>query len=74
MKGKDHSPYALDRFLHEVGIPTELMTDGAKELIHGDWSKLCRKHIILKRILNPIAHGKIMLNLWVELLSVSYAV
>ena len=53
MKGKNHSPDALDRFLHEVGIPTELMTDGAKELIHGDWSKLCRKHRITQKNTEP---------------------
>ena len=46
MKSKAHAHHTLDRFLHEVGIPIELLTDGAKELIVADWGNLCRKHRI----------------------------
>ena len=33
LKKKEHAHHALDRFLHEVGVPREILTDGAKELI-----------------------------------------
>jgi hypothetical protein len=46
MKSKSHAHHALDRFLHEVGIPIEILTDGAQELILAEWGKLCRKHRI----------------------------
>ena len=29
---KSQAPETLDIFLHDVGIPSEIMTDGAKEL------------------------------------------
>ncbi len=46
MKSKSHAHHTLDRFLHEVGIPIEILTDGAQELIMAEWGKLCRKHRI----------------------------
>ena len=36
MKGKKESHLALNRFLHEIGIPSKLHTDGAGELVHVD--------------------------------------
>ena len=44
LKKKEHAHHALDRFLHEVGVPREILTDGAKELIMAEWGKTCRKH------------------------------
>lgn len=53
MKEKSHAHHALDSFLHEVGIPTELHTDGAKELTLGQWGKTCRRHRIHMRTTEP---------------------
>ena len=44
---------ALDRFLHEVGIPHEILTDGAKELTKGEWGKTCSRYKIHQRITEP---------------------
>ena len=46
MKEKAHVHHALDRFLHEVGIPSEMMTDGARELTLFEWGKICVRHKI----------------------------
>ena len=46
MKLKSHAHHSLDQFLHEVGIPVEILTDGALELIKTEWGKLCQKHRI----------------------------
>jgi hypothetical protein len=53
MKQKGHAHYALDRFIHEVGIPTEILTDGAKELILSEWGRICRKHSIQQVTTEP---------------------
>ena len=53
MKEKGHAHHALDRFLHEVGIPSELMTDGAKELTVADWGKTCVRHKIKQNTTEP---------------------
>ena len=44
MTARRDAPQALDRFLHEVGIPSELLTDNISELKQGDWNKLCKRH------------------------------
>ena len=46
MKSKDHAHHALDNLVHEVGVPNELLTDGAKELTLGNWGKTCRRRNI----------------------------
>ena len=46
LKTKGEAPSALSTFIHEVGIPTSLHTDGAKELRKGEWGKICRKRHI----------------------------
>lgn len=46
MKEKGHANLSLDRFIHEVGIPSEMMTDGAKELTVSDWGKTCQRYKI----------------------------
>ena len=53
MKTKGECSHALDLFLHDVGIPSELHTDGAKELIQGEWSKKCRKFSIPTTQIEP---------------------
>ena len=43
---KSAAPDALNRFIHEYGVPIEMLTDGAKELHLGDWQKRCKLHNI----------------------------
>jgi len=46
IKLKSHAYHSLDRFIHEVGVPTELLTVGTKELTQSEWSKICQRHLI----------------------------
>ena len=48
MESKSDAPFALNRFIHEVGVPTEMHTDGSKEQSHGMWKKICQKHAIYR--------------------------
>ena len=36
LKGRKEAHLSLNKFLHEIGIPSELHTDGASELVHGE--------------------------------------
>ena len=49
---------SLDSFIH--GVPTELLTDGAKELTQSELSKIYQRH----HIYQVYHHGRITLNLW----------
>jgi hypothetical protein len=42
MKNKSEAGYALQEMNKEVGIPTRLNTDRAKELTAGKWKEICR--------------------------------
>ena len=53
MKKKEDAHHALDRFIHEVGIPHEMLTDGALELTKAEWGKTCRKHNIQQITTEP---------------------
>ena len=53
MKQKGFAHHALDRFLHEAGIPCELLTDGALELTKSDWGKTCICHKIRQTTTEP---------------------
>ena len=53
MQGKKESHLALNKFLHEIGIPSELHTDGAGELVHGEWKTLCNRHKIYRTFTEP---------------------
>ena len=53
MKGKKESHLALNRFLHEIGIPSELHTDGAGEMVHGEWNTLCQRYKIYRTYTEP---------------------
>ena len=48
MELKSDTPFALNRFNHEVGVPTEMHTDGSKEQSLGRWKKICQKHSIYR--------------------------
>ena len=64
MKSKEDSHHALDRFIHEVGVPREMLTDGAKELIYANWGKICRHHKIHQVTTEPYSpwqnHAELM--------------
>ena len=53
IKNKGHAHHALDRFIHEVGVPNELLTDGARELTVAEWGNTCRKHKIHSTMTEP---------------------
>jgi len=53
MPTRSSAPKALDRFLHEVGVPPELLTDNAPELVAGEWSKLCKRYNVKQRATEP---------------------
>ena len=46
MQHKFEAPEALHRFIDEVGIPSEILTDGAPELKYAGWKKLCQRYRI----------------------------
>ena len=39
---KSHAHISLDRIIHDIGIMSELLAYGAKELHLGEWEKNCR--------------------------------
>mmetsp|Transcript_10258 Transcript_10258/g.14493 ORF Transcript_10258/g.14493 Transcript_10258/m.14493 type:complete len:310 (+) Transcript_10258:634-1563(+) len=53
IKLKLHANHALDRFIHEVGVPVEMLTDGALELHKVEWGKICQKHEIFQTTTEP---------------------
>lgn len=53
IKRKSDAPDTLNRFLHEVGVPTELLSDGAKEQFLGEWGRITRLHKIRTRRTEP---------------------
>ena len=53
MKHKSDAHHALDTFIHEVGIPEEMLTDNAKELHLGEWGKTCRRRRIRQLTTEP---------------------
>ena len=53
MKTKADAHKTLDRFLHEVGIPHEILTDGGKELHLGEWGKTCSTYKIHQKLTEP---------------------
>ena len=53
MESKSDAHFALNRFVHEVGVPTELHTDGSKEQALGRWRKICQKHAIYRTWTEP---------------------
>jgi hypothetical protein len=53
IKKKEHAWHALDRFLHEVGVPSEMLTDEAVELVRAEWARTCRKHKIYQVTTEP---------------------
>ena len=53
MTAKSEASTMLKRFLHEVGIPSSILTDNAKELVNAEWKKLCGNHNIRMKASKP---------------------
>ena len=53
IESKSNAHHGLDRFLHEVGIPSELLTDGARELVLSEWGKICRRYKVRQITTEP---------------------
>ena len=53
MQKKSQAHRALDRFFHEVGVPSELLTDNASEITVGKWGKLCNRHYVKQKLTEP---------------------
>ena len=53
METKGDAGFALNRFIDEVDVPTEIHTDGSKEQSHGRWKKTCQKHSIYRTWSEP---------------------
>jgi hypothetical protein len=53
MKSKSEAPYALNEFIQDIGIPSQLHTDEAKELTIGRWKEICQTHGIKQTQTEP---------------------
>lgn len=53
MRDRSSTPKSLDRFFHEVGVPCEMLTDNAPELVQGEWSKMCSRHYVKQKFTEP---------------------
>ena len=53
MENKSEAPNTLSRFVNEVGIPQQILTDNAKELKFGERKKICKKHYIIQQFTEP---------------------
>ena len=63
IKLKSHAYHSLDRFIHEVGVPTELLTDGARNLSNRSGRNFVSVITFIKYAQNHDHRGKITLNL-----------
>ena len=53
MKGRKEAPYALRRFIDDVGLPECIISDNAPELRSNDWKKILRDLGIKERPIEP---------------------
>ena len=53
MKMKSQAGDTFHRFIEEIGIPSEMLSDGAKELLYATFRKLCQKFRILQTRTEP---------------------
>jgi len=52
-KSKSEHPVALSHFIHDVGIPQTIVSDGAPELTSGDTRTLCNNYRIQQKVTVP---------------------
>jgi hypothetical protein len=53
MKLKSEAGHALLEFIQDIGIPSALHTDDAKELTSGKWREVCTNHDIKQTLTEP---------------------
>jgi hypothetical protein len=53
MKSKADAGHALLEFIQDIGIPSALHTDDAKELTSGIWEQICKDHGIKQTLAEP---------------------
>ena len=53
MQTKSQAGDTFHRFIEEIGVPSEILSDGAKELIFASFRKLCQKFRILQTRTEP---------------------
>ncbi len=53
MKAKSDASHALIEFIQDIGLPSMMHTDDAKELTAGKWSDICRTHGIKQTQTEP---------------------
>ena len=58
MQSKSETHETLNAFIHEVGIPYELHSDDAKELMEGKFKQICRDYGIKTTYNEPQARGR----------------
>jgi hypothetical protein len=53
MRRKSEAPTALKNFIQDVGIPQTTHSDNAKELMQGEWKKVCNDFMISTTYTEP---------------------
>jgi hypothetical protein len=53
MKSKGDAHHALMQFIHEIGVPKDLLTDGALEEMRGEWGQIIKQYHIHQRTTEP---------------------
>jgi len=53
MKSKSDAHHALMQFIHEVGVPKDLLLDGALEEMRGEWGRIVKQYHIHQRTMEP---------------------
>ena len=53
IENKSDAHLALSMFFNDVGIPSEILTDGAKELTRGKWKEKCQRYEVVQRTTEP---------------------
>ena len=50
---KSEANITLYKFIHHIGVPGEILTDGAQKLYKIDWRRTCVKHSIIQDLTKP---------------------
>ncbi len=53
MKSKSDAHHALMQFIHEVGVPKDLLSEGALEEMRGEWGRIVKQYHIHQRTTEP---------------------
>ena len=53
LEKRSQAPQSLDRLLREVGVPTNIITDGAGEMVGGEWRAICNYHKVAMKTTEP---------------------